>query len=78
LPGQEFGGRVDADLVADIAELEGRALPLQQQLSSIRAQVDAIRTELRRRERLAQLRSTPFALSCAGGSGWPSSRSAGR
>jgi hypothetical protein len=55
LPGQEFEGRVDADLAADIAELESRALPLQQHLSSIRAQVDAIRTELRRRERLAQL-----------------------
>jgi hypothetical protein len=55
LPGREFQGRADAELLADIAQLEGRAVPMQQQLSSIRAEVDAIRTELRRRERLAQL-----------------------
>lgn len=55
MPGEKFGSRADVDLVADIAELESRAVPLQQELSAIRAEVDAIRTELRRRERLAQL-----------------------
>jgi hypothetical protein len=47
--------RADEDLRAAISELEGRAMPLQQQLAAIRAEVDAVRTELRRRERMAHL-----------------------
>ena len=48
-------GSTDAELKATISEFEGRAAPLQQQLAAIRAEVDAVRTELRRRERMAQL-----------------------
>jgi hypothetical protein len=39
-----------------IAELESRAKPLQNQLAGIRAEVEALRTELRRRERQVQLK----------------------
>jgi hypothetical protein len=53
--GQEFTGRDDMDLKATIAALEARSLPLREQIDEIRAEVDAIRTELRRRERMAQV-----------------------
>jgi len=55
MPGQAFSERDDVDLRATIAALEARALPLREQIDEIRAEVDAIRTELRRRERLAQV-----------------------
>jgi multidrug resistance efflux pump len=55
MPGEEFAHRDDGDLRAAIAQLEARAVPLRQQVEEIRAEVDAIRTELRRRERLVQV-----------------------
>jgi len=48
-------GRDDAELKASIVGLEGRAAPLQQELAVIQGEVDRIRTELRRRERMEQL-----------------------
>jgi hypothetical protein len=55
MPGEEFAGRDDAELKSAIAGLEARAVPLREQIDEIRAEVDAMRTELRRRERLAQV-----------------------
>jgi hypothetical protein len=48
-------GLTDAELETAINELGGTAAPLQRQLAAIRAEVDGLRTELRRRERMAQL-----------------------
>jgi hypothetical protein len=48
-------GRTDDELAAKLAELEASAAPLQRQLAAIRAEADAVRTELRRRDRLARL-----------------------
>jgi hypothetical protein len=48
-------GLTDDELKAAISELEGSAAPLQQRLAAIRAEVDGLRTELRRRLRMAQL-----------------------
>jgi hypothetical protein len=48
-------GLSDSELATAIGELEGSAAPLQQQLAALRAEVDGMRTELRRRERMAQL-----------------------
>jgi hypothetical protein len=48
-------GLTDAELETAINELEGSAAPLQRQLAAIRAKVDGLSTELRRRERMAQL-----------------------
>jgi hypothetical protein len=55
MPGEDFANRDEGDLKAAMAQLEARAVPLRQQVEEIRAEVDAIRTELRRRERLANL-----------------------
>jgi hypothetical protein len=53
MAGEEFGGRDDAELNAAVEALEARAIPLREQIDMIRAEVDAIRTELRRRQRMA-------------------------
>ena len=52
---ENLEGRTKAELETAIGELEGSAAPLQQQLAAIRAEIDGLRTELRRRERMAQL-----------------------
>lgn len=55
MPGEEFAGRDDEDLKAAIVALEERAVPLRRLVDEIRAEVDALRTEMRRRERMAQV-----------------------
>ena len=47
--------RSDEQLLSLIADLEARARPLQDQLAEVRSQIEALRTELRRRQRQAQL-----------------------
>lgn len=49
--------RSDVELRAEIKDLEREILPLQQQVMHLRARVDVVRTELRRRERQEQLKT---------------------
>lgn len=46
----------DDELHAAVSDLERQAVPLQEQLTALRAKTDALRTELRRRLRLGELR----------------------
>ncbi|HEV3232480.1 MAG TPA: hypothetical protein VG245_09535 [Candidatus Dormibacteraeota bacterium] len=48
--------RPSAEIAAEVADLESRAAPLRRQLEALQAQAEALRTELRRRERLETLR----------------------